>query len=209
MAPVILPSTQPGARRVPAGWAGTRDASSNPPATAAPFSRVRRVSGGKSMSTSAERLGTSFVSDVRAVPLDPERSSAPRKMGKMEFPAREMTASAGAAADFSNSPWIFPILAGMAPATVRGLPMRTLTALLVLSMAATLPAQDLPHSGDAGLRSIQFVDDNEGWAAGDDGVVWHTINGGKNWERQSTGTRASLRCVHFLNPYSGWAVGRV
>src|SRR5262249_33205506 len=86
--------------------------------------------------------------------------------------------------------------------------MRTLTALFVLSMAATLPAQDLPHFGDAGLRSIQFVDDNEGWAAGDDGVVWHTINGGKNWERQSTGTRASLRCVHFLNPYSGWAVGR-
>ena len=43
------------------------------------------------------------------------------------------------------------------------------------------------------LRCIQFVDENEGWAAGDDGVVWHTINGGKTWERQPTGTRASLR----------------
>ena len=38
--------------------------------------------------------------------------------------------------------------------------------------------------------------------------MWHTINGGKTWERQRPGTRASLRAMHFLTPYSGWAVGR-
>jgi photosystem II stability/assembly factor-like uncharacterized protein len=87
--------------------------------------------------------------------------------------------------------------------------MRILTAIVLFAIPATLFAHDLPHFGDAALRAIQFADENEGWAAGDDGVVWHTIDGGKTWERQPTGTRASLRAVHFLNPYSGWAVGRV
>ena len=87
--------------------------------------------------------------------------------------------------------------------------MRALTAFFLLAIPAVVLAQDRPHFGDAALRSIQFVDENEGWSAGDDGVMWHTIDGGKTWERQPTGARASLRCVHFLTPYSGWAVGRV
>src|SRR5262245_37627819 len=86
--------------------------------------------------------------------------------------------------------------------------MRALAAFFLFAVPTSILAQDVPHFGDAALRSIQFVDENEGWAAGDDGVVWHTIDGGKTWERQSTGARASLRCVHFLTPYSGWAVGR-
>ena len=43
------------------------------------------------------------------------------------------------------------------------------------------------------LRAIQFVDEQEGWAAGDEGVIWHTIDGGKSWDRQMTGgVRASF-----------------
>jgi photosystem II stability/assembly factor-like uncharacterized protein len=87
--------------------------------------------------------------------------------------------------------------------------MRALTAFTLFAISTAVQAQDPAQFNDAALRSIQFVDENEGWAAGDDGVVWHTINGGKTWERQPTGTRASLRAVHFLTPYSGWAVGRV
>jgi photosystem II stability/assembly factor-like uncharacterized protein len=87
--------------------------------------------------------------------------------------------------------------------------MRFLCTLFVMSVPVGLAAQDLPHFGDAALRAIHFADENEGWSAGDDGVVWHTIDAGKTWERQPTGTRASLRSMHFLNPYSGWAVGRV
>lgn len=60
---------------------------------------------------------------------------------------------------------------------------------------------------DAAIRAIQFVDGKEGWAVGDEGVIWHTINGGKDWERQPTGTRASLKSLNFLSPYLGWAVG--
>lgn len=66
---------------------------------------------------------------------------------------------------------------------------------------------DLQRFDDAGIHAIQFFDDNEGWAAGEMGTIWHTIDGGKNWERQATGLRASLKSMHFLNPYLGWVVG--
>src|SRR5215831_2907122 len=76
----------------------------------------------------------------------------------------------------------------------------------VLGMAAQ--AADLRNFEDAALHAVQFVDDNEGWAVGDDGVVWHSIDGGQNWDRQPTGVRASLRSVQFLTPYIGWIAGR-
>jgi photosystem II stability/assembly factor-like uncharacterized protein len=87
--------------------------------------------------------------------------------------------------------------------------MRPILAALVLS-ALVLPARagDLRNFDDAALHTIQFVDEQEGWAAGDEGVIWHTIDGGKSWERQPSGVRASLRSLHFLNPYVGWVAGR-
>lgn len=83
--------------------------------------------------------------------------------------------------------------------------------LVVLFAAFAGPASAQPATpySDAGLHAIQFIDKDEGWAVGDDGVIWHSMNGGKAWERQKSGTRASLRSVHFQTPYSGWAVGRL
>ena len=87
--------------------------------------------------------------------------------------------------------------------------MRSFLTALAFCAALTAPlAADTRYFDDAALHAVQFVDVNEGWAVGDEGVVWHTIDGGKNWERQPTGTRGSLRAVHFLNPFTGWAVGR-
>lgn len=83
-----------------------------------------------------------------------------------------------------------------------------LAAVLAAALAAPAPAQPPVHFEDAAVHAVQFYDANEGWAVGDDGTIWHSINGGTNWERQKSGTRASLRAVHFLTPYSGWAVGR-
>lgn len=79
---------------------------------------------------------------------------------------------------------------------------------LVLLAAIAATAAPPPSFDDASLRAVQFVDDREGWAAGDDGVVWHSIDGGQTWERQKTGTRATLTGVHFLTPYTGFAAGR-
>src|SRR5262249_29628579 len=88
--------------------------------------------------------------------------------------------------------------------------MRSILAALAVSAVSAMAAQagDLRSFEDASLHAVQFVDEREGWAVGDEGVVWHTVDGGQTWERQATGTRASLRSVHFLNPYTGWVAGR-
>src|ERR1044071_3596896 len=82
-------------------------------------------------------------------------------------------------------------------------------AILGLILFATPAfASDLRHVEDASLRSVFFIDHQEGWIVGDEGVILHTIDGGKRWERQVSNTRASLRSVQFLTPFVGWAVGR-
>lgn len=88
--------------------------------------------------------------------------------------------------------------------------MRPVLLALAAAAALALPlrAAELRFFDDAALHAVQFVDKDEGWGVGDEGVVWHTIDGGKTWERQPTGVRASLRSVHFLNPYTGWIAGR-
>ena len=88
--------------------------------------------------------------------------------------------------------------------------MRTLGISFILAVFLGLSArlEAATHTGDAAIRSIQFVDEREGWAVGDDGAIWHSIDGGQAWERQKSGVRASLRAVHFLTPYTGWVVGR-
>src|SRR5438445_5875175 len=88
--------------------------------------------------------------------------------------------------------------------------MRPFLVALALSAISGLAARagDLRNFEDAALHAVQFVDENEGWTVGDEGVVWHTINGGQTWERQPTGTHGALRSLHFLDPYLGWVVGR-
>jgi photosystem II stability/assembly factor-like uncharacterized protein len=82
----------------------------------------------------------------------------------------------------------------------------TLVAGLLLGGAAL--AGERRHFEDAALHAVQFIDRKEGWAVGDEGVIWHSIDGGRTWERQPSGVRASLRSLHFLDPYTGWVVGR-
>src|SRR5947209_12132119 len=79
---------------------------------------------------------------------------------------------------------------------------------MLFALALCGVAADFRNFEDAALRAVQFVDASEGWAVGDEGVVWHTIDGGRNWERQPTGVRGSLTALHFLNPYTGWVAGR-
>ncbi len=88
-----------------------------------------------------------------------------------------------------------------------------LAALLIVTVFVNVPGTKAraaaPRPDDAPLHAVQFVDPVEGWAVGDEGAILHTIDGGKSWERQRSGTAASLRRVQMLSPYVGWAVGRV
>jgi photosystem II stability/assembly factor-like uncharacterized protein len=89
--------------------------------------------------------------------------------------------------------------------------LRALSIALIVLGAVLCPSVygvDLRNFEDAALHAVQFWDTREGWAVGDEGVIWHTIDGGKHWERQPSGVRASLRSLHFLDPYTGWVVGR-
>ena len=65
-------------------------------------------------------------------------------------------------------------------------------AVVVFAVLA-LPAVAQPPVAfdDAGVHAVQFVDASEGWACGDDGVVWHSMDGGKSWERQLLRARAN------------------
>ncbi len=86
--------------------------------------------------------------------------------------------------------------------------MRRLALLGLLYLTLPLGAADLDNTDDAYLHAIQFVTRDEGWAVGDEGVVWHTIDGGHHWAQQISGVRSSLRAVQFLNASQGWVVGR-
>src|SRR5438128_363144 len=56
-----------------------------------------------------------------------------------------------------------------------------LLGLAVVLVSSTAVFAAVPkHIDDAPLRGVQFIDGNEGWAVGDDGVVWHTIDGGES-----------------------------
>src|SRR5262245_8047894 len=84
------------------------------------------------------------------------------------------------------------------------------TALLACSSTAfgQFATNDVRTFDDANLYSIQFLDANEGWAVGDQGTVWHTANGGKLWERQPNGIRATLTCIEMRDHRFGYIAAR-
>src|SRR5947209_1637283 len=81
--------------------------------------------------------------------------------------------------------------------------MRFHLTIAVALMAGTAFAGPVRHFADAPLRAVTFLTHDEGWAVGDDGVIWQTIDGGATWDWRDSGTRASLRAVQFLTPYTG------
>jgi len=60
---------------------------------------------------------------------------------------------------------------------------------------------------DAMLVSIDFVDENRGWAVGANGIVFHTTDGALSWLPQMSGTTNSLTSVCFVDSSNGWSVG--
>ena len=57
------------------------------------------------------------------------------------------------------------------------------------------------------LNDICFIDNSNGWAVGENGVILHTINGGTNWFLQTSGTTSQLYSVSFIDQNNGAAVG--
>lgn len=58
------------------------------------------------------------------------------------------------------------------------------------------------------LRAIYFVDPMTGWAAGDAGAVYRTIDGGRDWKPQSLSSSADINFIYFIDSNRGWMIGR-
>jgi hypothetical protein len=54
---------------------------------------------------------------------------------------------------------------------------------------------------------VSFVNANDGWAVGQNGVIRVTTNGGTTWSAQTSGTGQSLTAVSMVSATTGWAVG--
>ena len=57
------------------------------------------------------------------------------------------------------------------------------------------------------LLSVTFPTEKEGWVCGRWGTVLHTMDGGKTWTPQNSGTENSLCSIYFADSQNGWAVG--
>jgi len=54
--------------------------------------------------------------------------------------------------------------------------------------------------------SVQFIDDDSGWAIGRSGTILRTDDGGLTWIEQESGTKQNLYGLYFVKK-AGWAVG--
>jgi photosystem II stability/assembly factor-like uncharacterized protein len=57
------------------------------------------------------------------------------------------------------------------------------------------------------LNAVSFADARRGWAVGAGGAVLATLDGGRTWRAQDSGTRSDLFDVKFFDEREGWAVG--
>ena len=60
---------------------------------------------------------------------------------------------------------------------------------------------------DANLFDVCFINAQQGWAVGDRGAIWHTDDGGGNWQLQRSPVSFRLESVHFVSATHGWAAG--
>ena len=59
------------------------------------------------------------------------------------------------------------------------------------------------------LKSIDFIDANNGTAVGDSGVILRTTNGGTTWSTIASPTRESLNSIKFISSTVGYIVGGI
>lgn len=66
---------------------------------------------------------------------------------------------------------------------------------------------DPPNSFENMPISCYFIDENIGWAAGFNGAVHRTTDGGNSWILQSSNTSNKLKSIFFINEDIGYTVG--
>ncbi len=57
--------------------------------------------------------------------------------------------------------------------------------------------------------TVFFSSPQHGWAAGWNGTIFHTQDGGTTWERQQSNTQTSIEEIHFVDKLNGWFYGKL
>lgn len=84
---------------------------------------------------------------------------------------------------------------------------RFLLVLLVAACLGTTAAAEWrkqPSGTLAWLHAVQFLDGDTGFAAGSNGTLLATANGGSDWNRIAVPRTDTIRDVHFLDRLRGW-----
>ncbi len=66
--------------------------------------------------------------------------------------------------------------------------------------------RQIPSPTDKTLRNLHFIDAQTGWAAGEDGTIIHTSNGGDDWIVQNSTVQTFIVDIFFINENIGWAI---
>jgi len=66
--------------------------------------------------------------------------------------------------------------------------------------------QTTPYS--SGLRAVFAIDSLNIWAAGSDGLIIHSMDGGKSWDSIPNGASRYLPSIEFINADTGFVAGR-
>jgi photosystem II stability/assembly factor-like uncharacterized protein/tetratricopeptide (TPR) repeat protein len=83
-----------------------------------------------------------------------------------------------------------------------------LAGVAACQLTATEPEHSPPEMlADAELADVFFLDADQGWAAGDRGVILWTEDGGRRWELADSPVNCRLEAIFFLDADRGWAVG--
>ena len=87
--------------------------------------------------------------------------------------------------------------------------LSALVTLLVQSLlVAARPQVSSPEMfEDAELTDVTFVDPDRGWAVGDRGVIWQTVDGGRHWTRHAIQVDCRLESIQFVDGQHGWIAG--
>ena len=72
---------------------------------------------------------------------------------------------------------------------------------------ASPPAGSPEMLADAELTDVIFLDPEQGFAVGDRGVIWTTVDGGQSWQWMRSPVRCRLESIHFVDSRNGWIVG--
>jgi photosystem II stability/assembly factor-like uncharacterized protein len=81
----------------------------------------------------------------------------------------------------------------------------TISGMFYSSLPQTNPWKRQQSPVNSTLRSLSFADSLTGWAAGEDGIIIHTTDGGNNWEIQNSTVQTFITDIFFINNDVGWA----